>query len=106
MVHLIANHGIVLISHTEIQKTAPRTLWGLGAAGDQEGQVLPTGLAARTIPSRAWGSRGAAVAAPAPGSRYLPGDRDRDGTEVLGWAETEHITCQVFQELKVSVNPN
>lgn len=58
-------------------------------------------VAARTVPPLHQGPGQPGVAGAALGIGYLPGDRD--GTEVLGWAQTGHIICEVFQEVKVSL---
>lgn len=110
MVHLITNHGIVLISHTEIQKQQPGHCggcWGPGRSCASMG-VAGQNVAARTVPlpHQGAGQLGGGQGCPSPEHRAPPWGWDRDGTEVLGGAETRHITCQVFQEIKVSVNPN
>lgn len=81
-VHLITNHVIVLISHTEMLKCHPEH-WG--------GQV------------RGWQSGPSHCPVMEQGKSHLYGDEDRDEIEAWGWVEIKHNLCQVFQEVEVSM---
>lgn len=101
MVHLITNHGIVLISHIEMLKCRPGHCGAVQDAGTRSIRCFPWGWQ-----GRGWQSGPSHCPVMEQGKSHLYGDEDRDEIEAWGWAEIRHNLCQVFQEAEVSMKLN